>query len=162
MYPGVGTFVLIRPAQTFYERIIYSYSHRDSQFRSSMGDALALLKREGLLKDWSDNQILPGQKISAAVKTHMDDDDIIVFLLSQDFLASKECMKEWDYAKQLASEGRPLVRIPIILRDCPWLELLGTDDIKALPNDGRPVAKFDDQDTAWRQVYQGIKAVVEK
>ena len=25
MYPGVGTFVLIRPAQTFYERIMYFY-----------------------------------------------------------------------------------------------------------------------------------------
>ena len=25
MYPGVGTFVLIRPTQTFYERIIVRY-----------------------------------------------------------------------------------------------------------------------------------------
>ena len=125
-----------------------------------MEDALALLKSEGLLKDWSDNQILPGRNISAAVKAHMDNDDIIVFLLSPAFIASDECMKEWKYAKHLARAGRPLVRIPIILRVCPWLDLLGTDDIKALPNDGLPVAEFDDQDTAWLQVYEGIKAVV--
>ena len=143
-------------------KLIYSYSHLDSHFRSSMEGSLALLKREGLLQDWSDNQILPGQEITATVRANMDNADIIVFLLSRDFLASTECMKEWDYAKQRAREGRPLVRIPIILRDCPWLDLLRTDDIKALPKDGVPVAKFDDQDTAWRQVYEGIKAVVEE
>ena len=36
MYPGKGTVVLIRPAQTFYERIIFR-------------DALQLLKRKGAM-----------------------------------------------------------------------------------------------------------------
>ena len=143
-------------------KLIYSYSHIDSSFRSSMESSLSLLKMDGLLQDWSDNQILPGQEISATVRANIDNADIIAFLISPDFLASPECMKEWDYAKQRASEGRLLIRIPIIVRDCPWLDFLKSDDIKALPNDGTPVAKYGDQDTAWRQVYDGIKAVVER
>ena len=91
----------------------------------------------------------------------MDEADILVFLLSPDFIASDECMKEWEYAKQLVARGKPIFRIPIILRECAWQDLLRNDDIKALPNDGKPVATFDDKDTAWMQVYEGIKAVLE-
>ena len=125
-----------------------------------METALSLLKRNNLLKDWSDLKILPGQVIPKEVKKEMDDANILAFLLSQDFIASDECMKEWEYAKRLAANGKPIFRIPIILRDCPWKDLLSNDNIKALPNDGMPVANFDNKDTAWMQVYDGIKTVI--
>ena len=144
----------------FYANLFYSYSHRDAQQRSNMEDALTQLKRDGLLKNWSDLKILPGQSISKNIREKMDAADIFVFLLSRDFISSDECMKEWEYAKQLAAKGKLIFRIPIILRDCSWLDLLGKDDVKALPDDGKPVAKFDSEDTAWLQVYEGIKAVV--
>jgi len=64
----------------------------------------------------------------------MDEADIFVFLLSPDFIASDACMEEWEYAKQLVDEGKPVFRIPIILRDCSWKDLLSNDDIKALPD----------------------------
>ena len=90
----------------------------------------------------------------------MDAANIMVFLLSQRFISSEECIKEWNYAKQRAAKNQVFFRIPIILADCAWLDMLDGDDIKALPDDGIPVAKFPDQDTAWQQVYEGIKAVV--
>ena len=127
-----------------------------------MEKSLSLLEQVGLLNGWSDQAILPGQQISETVRSQLDNADIVVFLLSQDFIASDECMKEWKYAAELAKNNSALVRIPIIVRDCAWKGLLGTDDIKALPNDGVPVAKFGDQDTAWLQVSEGIKAVVEQ
>ena len=145
---------------TFHTDLFYSYSHRDEQYRENMETALAQLRRDGLLKEWSDLRILPGQHISPEIKERMNETDIFVFLLSPDFIDSNECMKEWRYAKQLSDEGKLIFRIPIILRDCPWQDLLSTDDVKALPNDGKPVANFDNQDTAWLQVYEGIKAVV--
>ena len=90
----------------------------------------------------------------------MNETNIFVFLISPDFINSNPCMEEWEYAKQLAAEGKPIFRIPIILRDCSWQDLLGEDDTKALPDDGKPVANFDSEDTAWLQVYEGIKAVI--
>ena len=146
---------------TFYANLFYSYSHKDAQYRDDMETALSLLKRNNLLKDWSDLNILPGQTISKEVRKKMDGADILVFLLSPDFIASDECIKEWEYAKQLVVERKPILRIPIILRECAWKDLLSDDDIKALPKDGKSVANFDDKDTAWMQVYEGIKAVLE-
>ena len=146
---------------SFYANLFYSYSHKDAQYRDDMETALSLLRRDNLLKDWSDQNILPGQSISREVRKKMDGADILAFLLSPDFIASDECMKEWEYAKQLVARDKPIFRIPIILRACAWQDLLINDDIKALPNDGKPVASFDDKDTAWLQVYESIKAVLE-
>ena len=143
----------------FHANLFYSYSHKDERYRNDMENALSLLRRENLLKDWSDNKILPGQTISEEIKEKMDSADILVFLLSRDFIASDACMEEWEYAKQLVAEGKPIFRIPIILRDCSWQDLLRDDDIKALPKDGKPVTK-DDQDTAWQQVYKGLKDII--
>ena len=114
-----------------------------------------------MLNDWSDVNILPGETIPKEIRKEMDAADILVFLLSPDFIASNECLKEWEYAKQLVAEGKPIFRIPIILRDCSWKDLLSNDNIKALPKDGQPVVNFD-KDTAWQQVYEGIKAVIDK
>ena len=127
-----------------------------------MERSLSLLEQRGLLDGWSDQAILPGQPISDAVRSKLDNTDIVVFLLSQDFIASDECMKEWKYTAGLAKGNSTLVRIPIIVRDCAWKELLGSDDIKALPNDGRPIIRFTDSDTAWQQVYEGIRDVVDQ
>ena len=140
--------------------LFYSYSHKDARYRASMETALALLESKGLLKGWSDQNVHPGQRISAETTAMMDDADIIVFLLSNDFFASPECTKEWDHAKQL-SQNKLLVRIPIILKDCGWKDMLVSDDIKALPTDGKPVTTFSIQDTAWNEVYEGIKAVID-
>ena len=143
----------------FPANLFYSYCHKDIQHKAHIEKALTLLQRNRLLRGWSDQNILPGQTISQRVREEMGKADIMVFLLSQDFIASEECMKEWDYAKQLTKE-KLLFRIPIILKDCAWKDLLRNDDIKALPTDGKPVTKFGDQATAWQEVYEGIKAVI--
>ena len=145
----------------FHANLFYSYSHEDAKYRNNMETALSQLKRENLLQDWSDLSILPGRPISKEIREKMDETDIFVFLLSRDFIASDACMEEWKYAKQLVTEGKPIFRIPVILRDCAWEDLLGDDDIKALPEDAKPVTS-DDEDTAWKQVYEGIKRVIDE
>ena len=143
-------------------RLFYSYSHKDASFRERMEKALALLLQNGAVQQWSDQHILPGESISSEIQQHIEQADVVVFLLSPDFIASEACRQEWEYAAQLASDGRMISRIPIILRQCPWLDMIKSDDVKALPQDGRPISSFEDADSGWQQVYEGIKAVVDK
>ena len=143
--------------------LFYSYSHEDTDHREAMRKTLSLLEQRGLLQGWDDTEILPGRRISAATRAKQKKAHISAFLLSSDFIASEECRKEWRFAKQLESEGKLLFRVPIIVRDCPWQDFLADDDIKALPRDG--IAITDDRhqpDSAWMQVYDGIKAIVEE
>lgn len=147
---------------TFHVNLFYSYCHSDQQHRESMERALALLTENKLVKSWSDQNILPGQQISAKIREKMDKADIMVFLVSQKFIASDECMKEWKYAKNLSGQGKLLFRVPIILTSCAWQDLLGDDDVKALPHDGKPVSEFDDANAAWMDIYNGIKTVIDE
>ena len=141
-------------------KLFYSYCHKDAWHRESMEKSLVTLKREGLLQEWSDRNILPGQSISSEVRAKMQESDIIVFLFSPDFINSTECMKEWNCAQTLAGQGKPVFRIPIIVRHCAWMDVLKEDDVKALPTDGKPVVSYSDADVAWQEVYEGIKSVV--
>lgn len=141
--------------------LFYSYSHRDVQHKNDMQKTLAALKQRGFLRDWSDAQITPGQRISEALQAKLPEFDIVAFLFSPDFLDSEECLKEWYRAKDMASSGRLVFRVPIIVRGCPWQDFLGEDDVKALPLDGKAITTYQDRDSAWNEVYEGIKSVVE-
>ena len=103
----------------FSVRLFYSYCHRDARHRADMEKSLTMLKTNGCLEDWSDRSILPGERISEKIRTKMNEVNIMVFLLSPDFLSSEECRKEWEYAK-LLSERKLLFRLPVILKDCAW------------------------------------------
>ena len=151
---------MINTAASPTTQLFYSYCHKDASHKESMETSLALLKGQGHLHQWSDAEILPGQSISSEIRRQMDQADIMIFLFSPDFLNSEECMKEWRYAKELFDNGKNVFRIPIIVRPCAWKDVLHSDDVLALPNDGKPISQFDDHDVAWQQVYEGIKKVV--
>ena len=61
-----------------------------------MERSLGLLRREGLLQEWHDRMILPGSNISKEIEEKLGKADIIVFLLSQNFIDSDACMGEWE------------------------------------------------------------------
>ena len=50
----------------------------------------------------------------------------------------------------------------MILCDCPWKDLEGMGDRKALPDDAKPIRSFEDADSAWHQVYRGLKEVIDE
>ena len=144
-------------------KLFYSYCHSDEEHREEMEKSLRLLRRNNFLDEWSDQKILPGRRITPAIREKMEESEIFVFLLSRNFIASDACMEEWEWAKSTFSADRQIFRIPIILEDCAWLDLLDSDDdVKALPKDGAFVSSFDDKSVAWQEVYNGIKLVIEE
>ena len=145
----------------FHVRMLVSYSHKDARYRETMERALALLFKDGVVQKWSDQHIMAGQSLSSQIQEHMDDSHVFVFLLSPDFIASPYCMMEWQYAAELAANGKKIFRVPVILRPCAWKDMMGNDNPKALPNDGNPISLFESEDLGWNQVYDGIKEVVE-
>ena len=165
LYGTTLDFPSMKPTSSLRISLVCSYSHKDESFRSSMEKSIALLKKFDSLDSWSDRKILPGQPIAASFRKKLEIADIVVFLLSQNFIASNECMREWEECKRLCDNSETIqYRVPIILSKCAWKDLLRKDgdDIKALPNDGKPVESYASGDEAWHQVYEGIKQVVEQ
>ena len=141
--------------------LFYSYSHIDEPYRIDMEKFLTLLRKDKMLREWCDRKILPGQNISDAIQDQLNKADIIVFLVSIDFLNSSACLEEWELAKKIAKLNKKSL-VSIIVRECPWFGFDDMCDFLALPTDGKPVSTWDSKDAAWSNVYIGIKSVVEE
>ena len=141
-------------------KLFYSYCHTDESHREDMEKYLTLLRRDGVLKEWCDRKILAGQNITTVIHQELLNADIIIFLVSIDFLNSNACKEEWEQANSLAKDNKKTL-ISIIVRACPWLDFDNMRDYLALPTDGKPVTSWHDKDAAWNSVYTGIKKVVE-
>lgn len=136
-------------------QVFISYSHKDDDSRKELEKWLVALKDNGMIDSWSDVNIIPGDKLMSKISKKMDEADIIVLLLSQDYLASKSCKDEMDYA--LTAPQKKV--IPIILKDCTWLET-GCKELLALPKDGKAINKWENMEEAWQSVYQGMKIAI--
>jgi hypothetical protein len=135
--------------------IFFSYSHRDEKMRSRLEAHLSSLKREHLISGWHDRKIKPGTEWKGQIDAHLDSSQIILLLISADFLASDYCYDvEMDRALARHDAGEARV-IPIILRPCdwPWSRF---GKLQALPRDGKPVSDWSTQDQAFNEVARGI------
>src|SRR5205085_898249 len=100
--------------------VFFSYAHADEALRDELEKHLALLKQQGLIAEWHDRSIGAGQEWAGAIDAHMDAADVILLLVSADFLHSDYCYGvEVERALQRHQLGEARV-IPIILRPVDW------------------------------------------
>ena len=82
-------------------------------------------------------------------------------LVSADFVASDYCYeKEMQRAMERHVHGEARV-IPVIVRDVYW-RIAPFAKLQALPTDGKAVTLWEDKDSAWRNVSEGIERVVKE
>ncbi|MEA2822989.1 MAG: hypothetical protein QOJ86_4993 [Bradyrhizobium sp.] len=137
--------------------IFFSYSHADEALRDQLEKQLSLLKRQGIIEVWHDRRIGPGQDFAQQIDHHVETDDIILLLVSSDFLDSDYCYdKEMTRAMERHHAGEAIV-IPVILRACDW-HGAPFGKLNASPPDGRPVTQFPDRDQALLEVAKAVRA----
>jgi TIR domain len=141
--------------------LFYSYSHKDEELRKELEVALALLRRQGSLKAWHDRQILPGEDWRNAINSNIESAEIILLLVSADFIASDYCYEtEMSRALERNQAGEAVV-IPVILRPTDWSSAPFAK-LQSLPKDGKPVVTWLNRDEAWTDIVLGIRAVVNR
>jgi internalin A len=137
-------------------RLFCSYSHKDETLRAELDTHLKLLQRLGVLKVWHDRRIDPGRDWSAAIDRHAEEADVVLLLVSADFLASDYCY-EVEMKQALARHNRGELKVvPVIVRDVNWASAPFAK-LQVLPRNGVPVASFPDRDAAWREVSDAVE-----
>lgn len=141
-------------------RVAFSYSHKDEELRDQLETHLKLLQRQGIISTWHDRKIMPGDKWEGVIDENFRKAELILLLVSADFLASDYCYQtEMTLALEREAYGEATV-IPVILRKCDWkFELFGK--LQGLPKNAKPVRSWRDRDEAWADVAQGIRKTVE-
>lgn len=143
-------------------KIFFSYSHRDAALRRQLEAHMSLMRRHREIDDWYDAKILPGVEWNAVIAQKLDSADIILLLISPDFVNSDFCWgKEMVRALKKHQQGKAAV-IPIILRpmDDSWKTTM-FGDLLALPSNAKPVTKWRNRDEAWADVVNGIRKRIE-
>lgn len=141
-------------------QLFYSYSHEDESLRSELEKHLMSLKRQELISYWHDRRIGAGSEWAREIDKHLENSQIILLLISADFLASDYCYDfEMRRALQKHEAGEATV-IPIILRPADWSSTPFAM-LQALPRDGKPVTKWADRDEAWLNVVTSIRLICE-
>src|SRR5437868_5155515 len=108
--------------------VFYSYSHKDEALRNKLETQLQLLERQGYIASWHDYKIVPGQEWANEIDAHLNTADIILLLVSPDYIASDYCysvemmqaLKRHD-----AEEARviPIILRPVDLSETPFSRL---------------------------------------
>ncbi|WP_437616223.1 TIR domain-containing protein [Sorangium sp. So ce834] len=141
-------------------RLFFSYSHKDEALRDELETHLSLLEREGLLQSWHDRRIAAGDGWAGQIDRNLDEAEVILLLVSADFLASDYCFdKEMKRAMARHDAGQARV-IPIFLRETDW-QSAPFARLQALPKDARPITLWPDRDAAWTDVAKGNRRAVE-
>ncbi|CAO4173233.1 toll/interleukin-1 receptor domain-containing protein [Methylorubrum populi] len=141
--------------------VFFSYSHVDEGLRDRLEIALSALKRQGLIEAWHDRRLIAGDDFDRGVRGELERADVILLLVSPDFIASDYCYGvEMTRALERHERGEARV-IPVILRACDW-HPLPFGKLLAAPRDGKPVRSWPDLDEAFLDVAQKIRAALPK
>ena len=139
--------------------IFFAYSHEDETMRNELEKHLSTLKRQNLIKSWHDRRIRPGDDWSKTIDQNLNTADVILLLISHNFLASDYCYDvEMQRAMERHRQGEARV-IPVILQPCDWEEApFGT--LQATPTDGKPIAKFANPNDGFLDVVRAVKQAI--
>lgn len=142
-------------------KIFISYSHRDEAFKDDLQIGLATLKNNGHIAAWDDRAIMAGDEWDHEIKDALYKADIILLLVSPNFLASRYVREQ---EIKIAMERHhnpedPAVVVPIIIRPSDWKDN-AFSRLQALPKNSKPVTTWSNYDEAMLDVVSGIKKLV--
>lgn len=140
--------------------IFFSYAHEDEKLRDELEKQLSILRWLGIISEWYDRDIHAGTEWEHEINAHLDTAQLILLLISPDFLASHYCYSiEMTRALERHNAGEAYV-IPIILRPVDW-EGAPFSNLQVLPTDAQPVTSWSDRDAALLNVIKGIRKAIE-
>jgi hypothetical protein len=147
--------------------IFLSFVNSDKKIKERLEVYLNVIKRQRLENQNQEITITDKDNIGAGrdwkmeVEQKLNEVDIILLLVSIDFLNSEFCTEvEMECAITRHHEGKARV-IPIILDSCPW-HREKFRNLKALPDDGRPVDEWRKKDKAYANIAEGIEKAIDE
>lgn len=101
-------------------KVFISYSRQDLAFKDELKMHLSILERYDLLKAWSCEEIQAGTWDSQ-IQTELEEADVIVYMVSQNFMASGYIMEQ-EVAKgiKMVQENPDKKIICVLVRNCLW------------------------------------------
>jgi len=141
-------------------RAFISYSHKDEELRDKLDTHLSNLRWDGVISSWYDRQLTAGMEWDDKIKTELESADIILLLISPDFIASKYCRDTEIPIALKRHEAKQASVVPVILRPFDWTSAPFAK-LQTFPKDAKPITTWANQDEAFVSVAQGIRTAAQ-
>jgi hypothetical protein len=136
-----------------------SYSHADEKIREKLHTHLAILRREGEIEAWQDQEILAGANLNRTISLALSSSQLFIAIVSPDYLNSNYCYeKEFQQAQELQTAGKMII-VPIIAEHCDWLNS-PFREMKAVPKDGKPISDWTNDNAAYLNIISELRRVL--
>ena len=141
-------------------KLFISSAPEDDKLREEFVKYLSQLRHDGRIEDWHDRRLTGGSEWEGQIDEHLNTADIVVLLVSQDFLNSRYCYDvEMKRALERHKQRKTRV-VPVILKPCDWKTApFAKAKLTALPKDGLPVEDWKSLDHGFLNVAEGLRAV---
>ncbi|WP_437834314.1 diguanylate cyclase [Sorangium sp. So ce1153] len=140
-------------------RTLCSYVSIDDKMLDRLVVHLRPLEQENLIEVWHERMISPGSDWDKEVHRHVEESDIIIFMVSADFIASERSFERVVRRALERHDAGQAAVVPILLRPC-ILSSTPLAKLKALPRSGIPVASCADPEKVWAEVADELRQFI--
>jgi WD40 repeat protein len=140
--------------------LFYSYADQDEKLREELEKHLNILQRQRIIAGWHHYKILLGEDRDQTNDEQFSSAQIILLLISPDFLASDASHSEMERALQRHRAGLAHV-IPLLLRPGDYI-LAPFAHLQTLPGNSVPVTKWENRDEAFADIAKDIRLAIEQ
>lgn len=138
--------------------VFCSYSHKDQKYRRALETHLSQLRNDGLISVWTDREIIASQNWSSQIHENLNRADIVLLLVSADFLRSEYCYAEEMVRAMEHHEAGECAVVPIIVRECDWTTAIFAK-LQHLPSTGFIRRWNPDRD--YTDIARGVRRLVD-
>lgn len=140
------------------KRVFISHAPEDESLRAQFEKHLSPLERSGKATIWHAGKLLPGDVGSHTIDTQLRAADVILLLVTPDFLASDSLHDNQVRPSLARSEIEDVRVVPILAKPCAWRASALTE-FEPLPKNRTPIALWPHPDEAWADVVAGLEEV---
>lgn len=142
--------------------IYISYAQNDENLRIELENHLKVLETTNIISIWHYRKIIAGSEWRSEIDEHLRSSQIILLLISSDFIASEYCYGQEMHIAIERHYNNEAIVIPIILRAVDGLELTPFGKLNVLPKNTEPITSWNNLDEAFSNVVKGVRERIER
>lgn len=121
-------------------KIFISYSHKNIKYKDKLLTSLEALKQSYEIEAWHDGMIDAGGNIDENVKYALKTSDLVLLLITDNYLASYYCMKKELLEAIEREKNNECKVIPVMFQETVLSDALSFFGHNRVPEDGKPIA----------------------
>jgi TIR domain len=141
--------------------IVYAANSADEGHRENLEKHLSVLTRQQEIVLRHERLVTADKDTQAELKGMLDGADVIVLLLSPDFIASDFCYNDQMSVAMKRQRDHTARVIPVLVGSCYW-EPLPFSELKVLPASRKAITSHPDEASAWTEVAREIHAAIKE